>query len=209
MRILSAVVSSCVISSASAEVVLSRAALNADDLITWNQFGQDFTSFAGPAAGITQSGLSFMVSDTDASLQRRDFGISYAGPVNLTVGEALVFTAAPNQVLTIEFGTTVYGIGANFLPSTFGQYGAEIKLFDDNDVLLETVGRSGIQTSFSDPDASFLGASRAGGFTRAEFRLVGLQGFLLLNSVSVNPVPAPSVGIMFGIGGFAAVRRRR
>ena len=104
----------------------------------------------------------------------------------------------------VNFSGTAFGV------DLFGAVEDELRLFE---VWIDEIDgtRSVVSVRASLFDPAFIGAVSPNGFSRAAFLNVpedGLFSNLLIDNVAIQPVPEPSVALLYGIGLVAVSARR-
>ena len=200
---------------AAAVPITSRVALAGNDTIHWGQLGGSLTDVLVPANITTTGAQVATVTNPTGPLVRFDEGDGvYSG--NFALGDALLATLFKPGPISIDFSTGLSRIGAQIMSNDFGSFNGVLKVYDVNNVLLETQTFAGVATSQQDNAAIFIGIARAtADIDRVEFNISGSTSpDFAINQVDLRvgvvPEPATLAMLLAGLAlvGAAAARRR-
>ena len=200
---------------ASAVPVTSRAALAGNDSISWGQLGGSMTDILVATDVTTAGGLVASVSNPSGPLVRFDEGDGiYSG--NFALGDPLLATLFIPGPISIDFSTGLSRIGAQIKANDFGSFNGVLKVFDANNLLLETQTFAGLSNSLQDNSAIFIGIARVtADIDRVEFNITGSTSpDFAINQVDLQvgvvPEPATLAMLLAGLAlvGTATARRR-
>ena len=200
---------------AAAVPITSRVALAGNDTIHWGQLGGSLTDVLVPANITTTGAQAATVTNPIGPLVRFDEGDGvYSG--NFALGDALLATLFKPGPISIDFSTGLSRIGAQIMSNDFGSFNGVLKVYDVNNVLLETQTFAGVATSQQDNSAIFIGIARAtADIDRVEFNISGSNSpDFAINQVDLRvgvvPEPATLAMLLAGLAvlGTAALRHR-
>ena len=200
---------------AAAVPITSRVALAGNDTIQWGQLGGSLTDVLLPANITTTGAQGATVTNPTGPLVRFDEGDGvYSG--NFALGDALLATLFKPGPISIDFSTGLSRIGAQIMSNDFGSFNGVLKVYDVNNVLLETQTFAGLATSQQDNSAIFIGIARAtADIDRVEFNISGSTSpDFAINQVDLRvgvvPEPATLAMLLAGLAvlGTAALRHR-
>lgn len=139
--------------------ISSRAALGGNDSVNWGALGIDGANL-GPNVNTTSaSGLGVTGTRTSTDgFERTDQGGTWGG--NFASGDALLWTGIYSLVpetITIEFGSPVFGAGAQIQNDFPGAFRAYLKSYDSGGALLWSDSFVGESTSAGNNSAIFIG----------------------------------------------------
>ena len=195
--------------------VTSRAALAGNDSISWGQLGASMTDVHLPINVTTAGAQVASVTSPTSPLVRFNEGDGiYTG--NFALGDQLLATLFRPGPISIDFSTGLSRIGAQIMANDFGSFNGVLKVYDVNNLLLETQTFAGLSTSQQNNSAIFIGIARAtADIDRVEFNICGSNSpDFAINQVALRvgvvPEPATLALLLGGLAlvGTAAVRRR-
>ena len=200
---------------AAAVPVTSRAALAGNDTISWGQLGPSMTDVLVPVNVTTAGARLASVTNPTGPLVRFDEGDGvYSG--NFALGDQLLATLFKPGPISIDFSTGLSRIGAQIMSNDFGNFNGVLKVYDVNNLLLETQTFAGVASNRQNNSAIFIGIARAtADIDRVEFNISGSTSpDFAINQVDLRvgvvPEPATLALLLGGLAlvGTAAVRRR-
>ena len=192
---------------------LQVGALAGNDFIDWSQLsglGAESGALGTSVPVTTNLGRTATASNTSGTEWFQE-GSLWTG--DFTIGDYLISSDA--QSLVIDFDTAVAGVGAQIQSTAFGNFTAELRLFDSLNNPLGVFQVSGDNNGAEDDSNPFLGAvSDSSDISRAVFAVtantadfgLGL-GQLELRDTPVQ-APEPATLALMLLGGGAVVRRR-
>ena len=198
--------------------VSSRAALEANDSVDWNQLGLSFSTAPSPASVSSQGGLALTVSQPSAGFEIYNQNPA-SGPAtgwggSFAPGDPVLYTAAPGEgPITVQFGTLIYGAGAQVESGQYGAYTGTIEAFDKSGLSLGRFSLNGYSDTLGDNSAIFLGVvSPLGNISKIQFSVstdrtgdFGLNQLSVLTEPLVMIVPEPSVVCLILVAGAVLV----
>lgn len=194
--------------------VTSRVALAGNDSINWGQLGGSLTDVLVPANVTTAGARLASVNNPSGPLVRFDEGDGiYSG--NFALGDNLLATLFIPGPISIDFSTGLSRIGAQIKANDFGSFNGVLKVFDVNNVLLETQTFAGVSGSQQDNSAIFIGIARAtADIDRVEFNISGSTSpDFAINQVDLRvgvvPEPATLAMLLAGLALVGTAARRR
>ena len=147
-------------------------------------------------------------AENDSTLAAPDFGLSLSGNMSATF-ETLSAIGLVNTVFSQALDATDNGGVANGSGPDFHDFGAVGDVFGDNDST-----NAGL-AAYNGPGTidCFLNGSAGFSFEGTTDATLGIDSLGTIGEVSVvytyDPVPAPGAMALLGLGGIAALRRRR
>lgn len=193
---------------ATLQQVSTRVSLPPTDAIQWGQFGPDGTFVTPNPTGLTDNGDLFQAFSNSGGLFRLDQNASWPGSFN--PGEQILATNGVDIGIILNQG--VQGIGANIEMAGYGNFTAEMDVYDLNLNYVNSFFVSGSTTALADGSAPFLGV-------RSDQADIGAVVFSLssydvtpnfgVDSVSLSSVPEPASMALLAVGALGLMRRRR
>ena len=202
---------------AAAVPVTSRVALAGNDTLSWGQLGGTLTDVLVPVDVATAGARLATVTNPSGPLVRFDEGDGvYSG--NFALGDQLLATLFIPGPISIDFSTGLSRIGAQIKANDFVNFTGVLKVFDVNNVLLETQTFAGASSNHQDNSAIFIGIARAtADIDRVEFNITDTSSNspdFAINQVDLRvgvvPEPATLAMLLAGLAlvGTATARRR-
>jgi hypothetical protein len=201
-------------SSLASAATIQVGSLVNNDFIDWSQLagmGAEATDLGSSLPVTTNLGRSATASGTD-QMQWYQEGSLWLG--DFAPGSYLVSQNA--QSLMIDFATAVAGIGAQLQSTAFGDFTAQLDLYNPASVLIGSFSVKSNNAGAEDNSNPFLGARSTGtDIARAIFTItadtadfgLGVGEVKLSDTPAVAPEPATLS--LLALGGILAVRRRR
>lgn len=195
--------------------IATRAALGGDDSYDWAQLGVSGDTVSDGSAILSNNGLSAAVSQENGALERRDQPGGWSG--NFANGDALIWTQNAVGFLQIEFLNPVFGVGAQILRDTYGDFSATIEVFNSLNMSIGTFDMAGMSNTNADNSAIFIGMlDNSASISKVHFTVdQGLEDFAI-NQLDIVTGPsrvpdASSTLALFGLSmaGIAILRRAR
>jgi PEP-CTERM motif len=180
--------------------VASRAAMGADDSLTWS--GADGASLLSPYATTSVGGITITATAADLVLFEQNGGIGFAA--NFAPGDRLLSTFVSDGPITLTFSSAVRGVGFNIAHLVNGLFIGTLDFFNGINPL-GSVTVAGSSSVANDGSAAFLGGL---GTTLDITKVVisvdsqGGSTALTINDLSlvVSAVPEPTSALLLALG---------
>lgn len=135
-------------------LVTNRKKLRANDLLNWENFGEEFDFLPSPLLVQSTKGLKVKVSSSGTFLRLNE-GSGIKG--NFTLGDQLLFLEFTDSAITIDFTTPVFGVGTQIQRAFFGAFTGVIEAFDRSGKSLGKFTVSGNSNNAGDNSVPFIG----------------------------------------------------
>jgi uncharacterized protein (TIGR03382 family) len=167
-----------------------RAKFSATERLDWGAVAANYDSLSSSLAAMSTQGTPVLVSQGGAAFVRLDQSAGWYG--NFSPGESLLWTYYGGPV-SLDFGPLgVTALGLQIQPDLYGEYTAQLDVFDAAGGLLNSVTGTGLSTALGDGSALFLGLQGNSSFHSAR---VSIQSGASLDSFAIGAVDFTAVGL--------------